>query len=31
MGWGFWTEYYAKMKEEYNEYLCASLCNYWPN
>ena len=31
MGWGFWTEYYAMMKEEYNEYLCASLCNYWPN
>ena len=29
MGWGFWTEYYASMKEEYNEYLCA-LCN-WPN
>ena len=26
MGWGFWTEYYAMMKEEYNEYLCALLC-----
>jgi len=25
MGWGFWTEYYASMKEEYNEYLCALL------
>jgi len=26
MGWGFWTDYYAQMKEEYNEYLCALLC-----
>jgi len=24
MGWGFWTEYYANMKESYNEYLYAS-------